>query len=66
MLTQIQLMASVLGMGQGELLQLARQVSGDGALIAIEFLPWRMKNALLIELSCMKDLVSELDSAAIF
>ena len=64
MLTQIKEIASLLGMGQGEVLKLARQISGDGALIAIEFLPWKQQNALLIELSWMKDLGREFDIVA--
>lgn len=57
--------ATLLGMGQGELLKLARLTSQDGALVAIEFLAAAQQSALMGTLSWMNALSKDLDAMRI-
>jgi hypothetical protein len=62
MLSQIKVLARLLGMGQGELLQLARDTAGNGALIAVEFLTAGEQARLFQDLSWFRALETELNA----
>lgn len=61
MVETIKLLAIILGMGEGELLKLAREIAEDGALVAIEFLPYAAQDRLMSQLCWMRDLGKDLD-----
>lgn len=64
MVELINKLATILGMGEGELLKLARIEAQDGALVAIDFLPIEAQHQLIKSLCWMRDADCELDRAA--
>jgi hypothetical protein len=64
MLGQIKILARLLGMGQGELLQLARDTAGNGALVAVEFLTFAEQARVFQDLSWLRALETELNTVS--
>ena len=60
LIPQIKLLASLLGMGQGEVLQLARIEAEDGDLYALEFLTSDEQTRLFQDLNWLKSLETEI------
>ena len=60
LIPQIKLLASLLGMGQGEMLQLARIEAEDGDILALEFLTSGEQTRLFQDLNWLKSLDTEI------